>query len=146
MSGAVTPGPEADKTVTRVKVLEEQLKGAQLNKWLRIGAAVILLVTLISTLIGIVQYQRLASCGARTIEVAERRNSYTAELRSLTDRDQENLRTLIEKITSPQGQNPQSVAQALQDYKDEADQIKAQRIDIRTQQDQYEFPSLEDCD
>lgn len=146
MDGAVTPGPEADKTVTRVKVLEEQLKSARLGKLLRWISFIVLIITLVATIIAIMQYQRLADCGARIITVTEKRNSYTAELRAQTDKDQENLRSLVEKVTSPQAQSPGFVRQALEDYQTEADAIQAEREKIRSQQDKYKYPSLDDCD
>lgn len=144
MDGAVTPGPETEKSMAKIKILEQQLQSARISKWLRIGASLILLITLVATIIAILQYERLASCGARSIEVSEKRNSYTADLRELTDRDQENLRQLVEEIT--QAQSSESVSQSLQRYTTEADAIKKERDEIRHQQDQYQYPSLEDCD
>lgn len=109
-----------------------------------IGSLVLLLV-LGSSVWSVVSANNLVACHRQSIHTLYERDKYTDELRSLTDRDGNNLDELIAAITADDATR-ESVETAFDKYNQQAQEIDEQRKNIRQSQDDFTYPKIESCE
>lgn len=87
---------------------------------------------------------RLNDCMRRNIQVSYQRGLFTDELRALADARLDNLEQLVVDASTLTDRDARR--QSLEDSVADVQKIKLDQQAVRDEQDQYQYPPLDDCD